>query len=92
MRKYSLTLVLKASLNEAKRKKLLETVKAMIKTAKFSKEEELGEKELAYPINRETKGFYTNFLFESEQDFAADFGKRLSTNEDVLRFLFLKTK
>ena len=42
MRNYSLTLVLRQSLNEANRKKLLETVKDFVKGAKFTKEDAWG--------------------------------------------------
>ena len=38
-------------------------VKDLIKGAKFTKEQDLGEKGLAYPIKKENKGFYFNFLF-----------------------------
>lgn len=88
MRNYQLVLVLKASLTDANRKKLLETVKGFLKSVKFSKEEDLGEKQLAYPIKKESKGIYYNFLFEAED--IAGLDKRLLGNEDILRFLLLR--
>ncbi len=90
MRNYQLVLVLKTSLSEANRKKLLETVKSYLKEAKFTKEEEWGEKVLAYPIKRENSGFYFNFLFESKGQLSTDLEKKLLANEDVLRHLLLR--
>lgn len=90
MRNYSLTLVLRQSLNEGSRKKLLETVKDFVKGAKFTKEDSWGEKQLAYPIKRELSGFYQNFLFEIEGSLPADLEKRINANEDILRHLLLR--
>ena len=68
MRTYQLVLVLKTALKEADRKKFLETVKGWIKGAKFTKEEEWGEKVLAYVIKREKSGVFQNFIFETEEE------------------------
>ena len=92
MRNYQLILVLKSSLSEANRKKLLETVKAYIKGAKFTKEEDLGEKVLSYKIKRETAGFYINYLFELKDELAKDLEKKLVANDEILRHLLLRTK
>lgn len=90
MRNYQLVLVLKTSLSEANRKKLLETVKSYIKGAKFSKEEDWGEKVLSYKIKRETAGFYINYLFELKEELAKDFEKKLVSNDGILRHLLLR--
>ena len=90
MRNYQLVLVLKTSLSEANRKKFLENVKSWVKGAKFTKEEDLGEKTLAYKIKRETTGFYVNYLFELKDELSKDLEKKLMANEDVLRHLLLR--
>lgn len=92
MKNYQLVLVLKKSLTEANRKKLLETVKTWLKGAKFTKEEDWGEKPLSYTIKREESGFFVNFVFELKEDLEKDFEKRLVNNEDVLRHLLLRVK
>ena len=89
MRNYQLILVLKASLTEANRKKLLETVKGFLKSGKVSKQEDLGEKQLAYPIKKEGKGGYFNFLFETDENLK-EMEKNLISNEDILRSLLLR--
>ncbi len=90
MKNYQLVLVLKSSLSEGNRKKFVETVKTWLKDAKFTKEEEWGEKVLSYPIKRENSGFYLNFLFDLKDEFSKDFEKRLTTNENILRHLLLR--
>lgn len=91
MRTYELVLVLKTTLSEANRKKLVETVKGFLKDAKVKSEEEWGQKALSYPIKREVSGFYIDFLLELEK-VPADFEKRLMANEDILRHLLIKQK
>lgn len=94
MKNYQLVIVLKNSLAKEPRKKFLETVKAWIKDAKFTKEEEWGEKALSYAIKRENSGFYMNFLFDikDETHFSNDFEKKLASSENVLRHLLLRVK
>jgi small subunit ribosomal protein S6 len=89
MRAYQFVLVLKTSLTEANRKKLVETIKGWFGTAKIAKEEEWGEKVLAYEIQHEKSGFYINYLLESET-LPADFEKKLAANENVLRHLVIR--
>lgn len=90
MKNYQLVLVLRSSVAEANRKKLIETVKSWLKDAKFKKEEEWGERPFSYQIKRETSGFYLNILLESENAVSTDFEKRLHSNDDVLRHLLLR--
>jgi small subunit ribosomal protein S6 len=90
MRNYQLVLVLKASLPDAQRKKVLETIKASLKSVKIAKEEEWGQKPLAYSIKRETAGFYLNYLLEAKDSFPLDFEKKLVAQEDILRHLLLR--
>ncbi len=88
MRNYQLVFVLKPSLTDANRKKTLDLVKDFLKSAKITKTDEMGEKDLAYPIKKEAKGVYYNFLFEAEDITGLD--KRLIGNEDILRSLLIR--
>ena len=92
MKNYQLVLVLRTSLTEANRKKFLETAKSWIKGAKFTTEEDWGEKVLSYQIKRETAGFYVNYIFELKEELAKDLDKRIVANDGVLRHLLLKVK
>ncbi len=92
MRAYDLVLLLKDSLSESERKKLLTTVKTWFKDAKIAKEDEWGQKMLAYPIKRHSSAYYHRMIIESEQGLGIDLEKRLLENESVLRHLLLRTK
>ena len=89
MRNYQLVLVLRESLKEADRKKIVDLVKSSLKDAKIGKEEDWGQKTLAYEIKHENAGYYVSLNIEAET-IPADFEKRLGTNEDILRHLLLR--
>ena len=92
MRKYELVVVVKSSVKDADRKKLLETVKGWVKDLKLTKEEDWGQKPLAYEIKHESAGHYVMMQFEGENGVAKDFEQRLFQHDDVLRHLLLRTK
>jgi len=98
MRAYELVLVTKPSLTEALRKKMITGIKALLKPAspqggdlKIVKENEVGQKTLAYKIKKEINGFYFDFVLEGET-IPADFEKKLLENDNILRHLLLRTK
>ncbi len=66
-------------------------IKVLLKDLKIVKENEVGQKTLAYKIKRETSGFYFDFVLEGET-VPADFEKKLLENENILRHLLLRTK
>ena len=91
MRVYELVLVAKPSLTEALRKKMIAGIKALLKDLKIVKENEVGQKTLAYKIKKEINGFYFDFTLEGE-NIPADFEKKLLENDNILRHLLLRTK
>lgn len=90
MRAYELILVLRPSLKEDERKKLLNTIKDYLGKPEVVKEEDLGQKMLSYMIKKETSGHYTRLLLEMEAEVPLDFEKRLLTSDGILRHLFLR--
>ena len=91
MRTYELVMIIKPSLTEVLRKKLIASIKAMLKDLKIVKENEIGQKTLAYKIKRETSGYYFDFALEGE-NVPADFDKKVLENDNILRYLLLRTK
>lgn len=91
MRTYELVVVVKSSVKEADRKKLLEQVKGWLGKVKVTKEEDWGQKALAYPIKKEDSGHYYQLFLEGET-FPTDFETRVLQNNSVLRHLLLRTK
>lgn len=92
MRVYELVMVLRSSLSEAQRKKFVETVKTWLGEVKVKKEDEWGQKPLAYPIKKEIAGFYLLLNLETESSISSDLEKRLLTNENILRHLLVRRK
>ncbi len=90
MRAYELILVLRPSLKDDERKKLLTTIKDYLGKPEIVKEEDLGQKTLSYMIKRETSGHYTRLMLEMETEVPLDFEKRLITSDGILRHLFLR--
>jgi len=91
MRTYELVIVMRPSVKEADRKKLLEQVKEWLGQIKITKEDDWGQKALAYPIKKEDAGHYYQLLLEGEA-VPKDFETRVIQNNDVLRHLLLRTK
>jgi len=91
MRSYELVLVLKTSLSESQQKKLIDSVKSLLKDIKTIKENVLGQKPLSYPIKKEIAGVYVDWSFEMET-IPPDFEKKLLVNENVLRHLLIRRK
>ena len=92
MRTYELLVVVKPSLKEADRKKLMETIAGWLGDVKVTKENDMGQKPLAYVIKKENAGHYTQLFLETEGTIPADFENRLLRSADILRHLVLRTK
>ena len=88
---YDLTLVLRSTLKDAEKKKLLDSIKEDFGKAKIT-EKEWGQKALAYPIKKEVSGLYINWKIDAEGVPSKDLDRRLMTNDGVLRHLLLRTK
>jgi small subunit ribosomal protein S6 len=92
MNNYLLTLVLKSEQDEKARKELLDDIKKIITgtDGKIEKEDLWGNRDLAYPIKRQTKGFYAHFEFETDPKNAKGLDKALKVQEDVIRHLLIR--
>lgn len=90
MRTYELVLVIRPSLSEADRKKLLEQVKAWFGELKVTKDEDWGSKALKYPIKKELTGHYFDLMLEGET-VPTDLEKRILSQENILRHLLVRT-
>ena len=92
MRSYELVVVFRPSLKEAESKKLLESIKSWLQETKINKEDDWGQKPLAYMIKKESAGHYYFWQLEAEAGVPADLEKRILENNNVLRHLLLRTK
>ena len=92
MNSYYLTLVLKEGLDEKERKTLLDsmTKKLVGEDGSVKKEDLWGARDLAYPIKRQTKGFFAHFEIEADAKNAKGLDKTLDLEEDILRYLLVR--
>ena len=86
-------MVLKPDLEEKARKELLDDVqkKATSDSGKIIKEDMWGARDLAYPIKKQTKGYYVHFEFETEPKVVIDLDKGLKVEENILRYLLVRS-
>lgn len=92
MRLYDLVIVTRPSLSDAQKKKLLDSVKDFLKGVKVAKEEDWGQKPLAYKIKRELAGVYHLFKLETDASVPQGLEKRLVNDENIIRHLLIRTK
>lgn len=92
MNNYLLTLVLKPELSEKERVSVLDDMKKKATGAdgKITKEDLWGVRELAYPIKKQTKGFYAHFEVETDPKVAKSLDNSLKVEEDIIRYLFVR--
>lgn len=88
MNSYTLTLVLKPDLEETARRELLAAIAK--KMDKAEKEDLWGVRDLAYPIKRNTKGYFVHLEVTADPGNIKGLDKSLELEEDVLRYLLIK--
>lgn len=93
MRKYEIMFIVKPDLEEASIKEVFESMKGVLesKKAKILESKEMGQRELAYEINKYKNGYYFYFLIEEEDAEAINEFDRLALiNENVIRHLIVR--
>ena len=92
MRKYEIMYILRADLEEAQRKEVMEKL-AKILTDNGGKVEEtnesMGLRELAYPIKEQSKGYYVVLKVSMDNKAISEFNRLVRINPSVLRHLIV---
>lgn len=57
--------------------------------ASITKEEDMGERDLAYPIKKEDRGHYYLFEADIEPEVVNELDKSLRLRDEILKFLFV---
>lgn len=95
MRKYEIMFIVKSTLEEAAIKKVAKDMKNVIEKAgaKVLDEKDMGQRELAYEINKMKKGYYFLYTIEAKDSKVIDeFNHVANISEDVIRFLITKVE
>jgi len=89
--KYETVFVVSTKLGEEGAAALVEKFKARIaRNGTVESVDDWGKRRLAYPINKETEGYYTLINFESTPDYTAELDRRFKITEGVLRSIIIK--
>ncbi len=88
MNSYQLTVVVKNDLDEKARGELLAGVTKQF--GKLNKEDLWGNRDLSYPILKQTKAFYAHYEFEADPSTIFSLDKSLKLDEDVIRYLLIR--
>lgn len=89
--KYETVMIFSAKLGEEGNKELVEKFKTLIaENGTVESVDDWGKRRLAYPINKETEGYYTLINFESTPDFSAELDRRYKITDGVIRSLIIK--
>ena len=90
MRKYEIMYILKADLDEAAREAEMKNIQGLLEEngAKVKNVDlRLGLRELAYPINDFTRGFYVVLKVDADETALFQFNRKVKINPAVLRHL-----
>ena len=88
---YETVIVTSAKLGEEGSAALVERFKALIaEHGTVQSVDDWGKRRFAYPIQKQTEGYYTLINFESTPDFTAELDRRYQINDGILRTLIVK--
>ena len=93
MRNYEIMFIVRPTLGEEDIKKVVKSFEDILTSngAKVTDFKEIGQKELAYEINKFKSGYYFLFNVESSDDKAVNEFSRLGKNsKDIIRLLVTK--
>ena len=92
MTNYEIMFFVKTTMESDKIKNTIDTMKKVITDGKGKVVEvkDMGEKKLAYPIKKELTGYYYVLKVEASKEVVAEFDRRASIDEAILRHLIIK--
>ena len=94
MNKYEMMFIVRPDMEEAEIKKTAEAMKKVLTDAKAKvlEEKAMGQRELAYEINKFTTGYYFLFVVEATKEAEQEFNRVARINESLLRHLIVKVE
>ena len=92
MNKYEMMFIVKANADEKAIANTAKSLKDVITSmkGKVTDEKDLGSKELAYPVKKETVGYYFVYNFEANAETVAELDRKARIDESVLRHLIIR--
>jgi len=92
MNKYEMMFIIKSTMDSDKVKEASENVKKLAESLKAKVEnfKDMGQKKLAYPIKKETSGYYYVINMSASKDAIKEIDRKMFIDESVLRHLIIK--
>lgn len=91
LNQYETVMILSTKLGEEGNAALVQKFKERIeRNATVESVDEWGKRRLAYPINKETEGYYTLINFTSKPEFISELDRRYQITDGVLRSMIIR--
>ena len=92
MRKYEALLLLSPELATDNRQEIVENLKGVLERqeATILAVDEWGMRELAYPVEKKTRGHYTRFEFAAPATAIAEFERIVRITDGIMKFITVK--
>ena len=94
MRNYEIMFIVRPTLGEDEVKKVVDNFKKIITDngSKVTDVKEMGQRELAYEINKFTTGYYFLYVVEADSKTEQEFNRVARINENLLRHIIVKVE
>ena len=94
MNKYEIMFIVRPDMEEAAIKKEADNMKKVLtdKKAKVIEEKAMGQRELAYEINKFNTGYYYLYVVEASKEAEEEFSRVARINENVIRYLIVRVE
>lgn len=94
MNKYEIMFIVRPDMEEAEIKNTAEEMKKVLTDGKANMLEEkaMGQRELAYEINKFTTGYYFLYVVEANAETVKEFDRIVRINESLLRHLIVRVE
>ncbi len=92
MNKYEMMFIVKSNSDDSKIQATAENLKNVITTmnGEITDSKDLGNKELAYPIKKQTTGYYFVVDFNGTTELVAELDRKARIDESILRHLIIR--
>ena len=91
MNKYEIMFILKSNEDTAIKKEISDLKKVITDMkGKITDEKDMGNKKLAYSINKEINGYYYVINCDANSETVAEFDRKARINENVIRHLIIR--
>ena len=91
MNKYEALFIINPSIEDAGIKELIQKFSDLINSnGKVESVEEIGRKKLAYPVKKNSEGFYALINFESDGTIISELERNFRITDEVIKFIVIR--